>query len=107
MARRNLAPPAAGPANTAAREVEPHGLRRSLASFHTWRTVVWLIPTIAVYTIVLGTLSIGSSLFSGRGYFAHGCARLWSWLILATTGVRVQVRGLEQLQPGRTYVCAE
>jgi 1-acyl-sn-glycerol-3-phosphate acyltransferase len=74
--------------------------------FHWWRTVFWLIPTIAVYTIVLGTLSIGSSLFGSRGYFAHGCARVWSWLILATTGVRVRVQGLEQLVPGRTYVFA-
>jgi 1-acyl-sn-glycerol-3-phosphate acyltransferase len=66
--------------------------------------VFWLIPAIAVYTIVLGTLSLGSSLLTSRGYFAHQCARLWSWLILATTGVRVQVRGLERLQPGTTYV---
>jgi 1-acyl-sn-glycerol-3-phosphate acyltransferase len=63
-----------------------------------------LIPAITVYTIVLGTLSLGSSLLDRRGYFAHWCARAWSWLILATTGVRVQVRGLERLQPGRTYV---
>jgi 1-acyl-sn-glycerol-3-phosphate acyltransferase len=72
--------------------------------FHWWRTVFFLIPAIAVYTIVLGTLSLGSSLFERRGHFAHGCARLWSWLILATTGVSVDVRGLEQLQPNRTYV---
>jgi 1-acyl-sn-glycerol-3-phosphate acyltransferase len=72
--------------------------------FHWWRTVFWLIPTIAIYTIVLGTLSLGSSLFTNRGYFAHRCARLWSWLILATTGVRVQVRGMERLEPGKTYV---
>jgi 1-acyl-sn-glycerol-3-phosphate acyltransferase len=72
--------------------------------FHWWRTVFWLIPTIAIYTIVLGTLSLCSSLLTRRGYFAHHCARVWSWLILATTGVRVQVRGLERLQPGQTYV---
>jgi 1-acyl-sn-glycerol-3-phosphate acyltransferase len=75
-----------------------------LGQFHWWRTVFWLIPTIAVYTIVLGTLSLSASLFESTGYFAHWCARTWSWLILATTGVRVQVRGLERLQPGRTYV---
>ena len=75
-----------------------------LVRFHWWRTVFWLIPAITVYTIVLGTLSLGSSVFDRRGYFAHWCARTWSWLILATTGVRVQVRGLERLQPGRTYV---
>jgi 1-acyl-sn-glycerol-3-phosphate acyltransferase len=72
--------------------------------FHWWRTVFFLIPAIAVYTIALGTLSIASSLFESRGYFAHWCARTWSRLILATTGVRVDVVGLERLEPGRTYV---
>jgi 1-acyl-sn-glycerol-3-phosphate acyltransferase len=63
-----------------------------------------LIPTIAVYTIVLGLASITSSFFDRRGHFAHGCARAWSWLILATTGVEVSVTGLDRLEPGRTYV---
>jgi 1-acyl-sn-glycerol-3-phosphate acyltransferase len=73
-------------------------------SFHLVRTVCWLIPTIAVYTIVLGTLSLGSTLLGGHGHFAHRCARWWSWLILATTGVRVRVEGLSQLTPDATYV---
>jgi 1-acyl-sn-glycerol-3-phosphate acyltransferase len=72
--------------------------------FHWWRTVFFLIPAISVYTIVLGTLSLGSSLFERRGYFAHWCARTWSRLILVTTGVGVSVEGLERLQPGQTYV---
>jgi len=72
--------------------------------YHWWRTVFFLIPAISIYTIVLGTLSIGSSLFESRGYFAHWCARTWSRLILLTTGVRVEVEGLERLVPGRTYV---
>jgi hypothetical protein len=65
--------------------------------YHWWRTVFFLIPAISVYTIVLGAASIVSSLFDGRGYFAHGCARAWSWLILKTTGVRVEVEGLERV----------
>ena len=73
-------------------------------SFHWWRTVLYLIPSIAVYTIVLGTASLMGSLFERRGRFAHGCARTWSWLILATTGVSVDVRGLERLNPARTYI---
>ncbi|MCC7127166.1 MAG: 1-acyl-sn-glycerol-3-phosphate acyltransferase [Acidobacteria bacterium] len=73
-------------------------------TFHLIRTVFFLIPMIGIYTIVLGILSIGSSVFDRRGYFAHGCARLWSWLILATTGVEVAVEGLERLERGRTYV---
>ena len=72
--------------------------------YHWWRTVFYLIPAITVYTIVLGAASIVSSLFDRRGYFAHRCARAWSWLILKTTGVRVTVEGLERITPGTTYV---
>ena len=75
-----------------------------LPPFHWWRTVFFLIPAIAIYTIVLGSLSLLSSLFDRRGHAAHACARAWSWLILATTGVQPQVRGVEQLERGRTYV---
>jgi len=73
-------------------------------SFHLLRTVCYLIPAIAVYTIVLGVASITSSFFDRNGHFAHGCARWWSRLILATTGVKVTVEGLERVVPGKTYV---
>jgi 1-acyl-sn-glycerol-3-phosphate acyltransferase len=72
--------------------------------YHWWRTVFYLIPAIALYTIVLGAASIASSLFDRRGYFAHRCVRVWSWLILKTTGVRVTVDGLDRITPGTTYV---
>ena len=75
-----------------------------LPSFHWWRTIFFLIPTIAVYTTVLGTLSLASSLFERRGHFAHWCARAWSWLILATTGVSVEMSGFEQLARDSTYI---
>jgi 1-acyl-sn-glycerol-3-phosphate acyltransferase len=76
----------------------------SLPPYHWWRTVFFLIPAISVYTIVLGAASIVSSLFDRSGHFAHGCARLWSRLILETTGVEVTVEGLERLKPGTTYI---
>src|SRR5688572_14341790 len=72
--------------------------------FHWWRTVFFLIPAISVYTIVLGTLSILSTFVDTRGHAAHWCARAWSWLILATTGVVVRVKGLDRVTPGQTYV---
>jgi 1-acyl-sn-glycerol-3-phosphate acyltransferase len=53
---------------------------------------------------VLGFLSITSSVFDRRGHFGHACARAWSWLILATTGVDVSVQGLDRLVRGKTYV---
>ena len=52
----------------------------------------------------MGIASITSSFFDRRGYFAHRCARAWSWLILATTGVEVTVHGLDRVVPGKTYV---
>jgi 1-acyl-sn-glycerol-3-phosphate acyltransferase len=74
--------------------------------FHWWRTVFFLIPAIGVYTIVLGTVSIASSLFDPSGDFGHKCARAWAWLVLKTTGVRVAVRGEDRIDPRRSYVFA-
>ena len=72
--------------------------------FDWWRTVFFLIPAISVYTIVLGTLSILSTFVDRKGHAAHWCARAWAWLILATTGVDVAVKGLEHVKRGETYV---
>jgi len=74
--------------------------------YHWWRTVFFLIPAIGVYTIVLGTISIASSLVDSSGDIGHYCARAWAWLILKTTGVKVTVRGVERLEQGRSYVFA-
>ena len=74
--------------------------------YHWWRTVFFLIPSIAVFTIVLGTISVLSSLVDSSGDFGHRCARAWAWLVLKTTGVDVSVRGAEQLDPRRSYVFA-
>jgi 1-acyl-sn-glycerol-3-phosphate acyltransferase len=76
----------------------------SFPPFDWWRTVFFLIPTIGAYTILLGTVSVVSSFIDRRGFFAHGCARAWSWLILATTGVAVDATGIDLLTPRRTYI---
>ena len=52
--RRNMPPSASCGREHSALTIPP---------FHWWRTVFFLIPAIALYTIVLGTLSLGSSLF--------------------------------------------
>ena len=49
-------------------------------------------------------MSILSTFVDRRGHVAHWCARAWSWLILATTGVDVRVTGLERVKAGETYV---
>jgi 1-acyl-sn-glycerol-3-phosphate acyltransferase len=77
-----------------------------LPPYDWWRTVFFLIPAVTVYTIVLGTVSLLSTLFDRTGDFGHRCARAWAWLILKTTGVRVRVTGLEHVDPARSYVVA-
>jgi 1-acyl-sn-glycerol-3-phosphate acyltransferase len=74
--------------------------------WHWWRTVFFLIPAISLYTVVLGSVSLLSTIIDRRGNFAHKCARAWSWLILKTTGVHVEIEGLERLDPSRSYVFA-
>jgi 1-acyl-sn-glycerol-3-phosphate acyltransferase len=75
-------------------------------SFDSLRTILFLIPAITVYTIVLGSVSLVSTLFDRSGDFGHRCARAWSWLILTTSGVRVTVDGLDRLDPSCSYVFA-
>jgi len=78
----------------------------AIPPYHWWRTVFFLIPAIAVYTIVLGTISLLSSLVDRSGEIGHKCARAWAWLILRTTGVHVDIRGLDKLDPKQSYVLA-
>lgn len=70
----------------------------SLPPFHWWRTVVFLIPALATYTIVLGTASLVAGLLDRRGNWAHNVARLWAWLIVRTSGVRMRRTG-QRLPP--------
>jgi len=77
----------------------------TLPPFHWWRTVFFLIPVITVYTIIMGSISLLSTLVDRSGYTAHRCAQFWTRIILLTTGVRVDVRGT--LPPvGTSYVFA-
>jgi 1-acyl-sn-glycerol-3-phosphate acyltransferase len=77
-----------------------------LPPYHWWRTVFFLIPVIGIYTIVLGTVSLLSTLVDRGGDFGHRCARAWASLILWTTGVEVEVRGLEHIDRRSSYVFA-
>ncbi len=70
------------------------------------RSIFILDPLIYLYTIVLGALSLTSSLFDRGGRIQHQFARLWSWLILKTTLSPASVDGLDQLDRSRTYVFA-
>lgn len=77
---------------------------RRKTSLHFWNTILLLIPLVSIFTIVLGALSLCSNLVDRRGRLAHGCARLWSRLILFVSRTRVNVRGT--LPPPGTFVFA-
>ena len=68
------------------------------------RSVLFTIPLVALYTIVMGSLSLLGSLVERQGRSQHACARIWSRMILATSFVRVSVEGLEQIDLSKPCV---
>jgi 1-acyl-sn-glycerol-3-phosphate acyltransferase len=63
-------------------------------------------PLIWLYTIVMGLLSLPTSLFSNSGRIQHDFAHLWSWLIMKTIFAPVKVTGLDRIDPKRPHVYA-
>ncbi len=70
------------------------------------RTLFWFIPLVTLYTIVCGAVSMVLAVLVRSGQPSHRVASLWSWLILKTCMIRVEVEGAEYLEPGQTYVLA-
>jgi len=70
------------------------------------RSILIFDPLIWLYTLVLATLSLLSSLFDRSGRVQHGFARLWSWLILKTAMCPVSVYGLDTLDTTNPRVYA-
>src|SRR5437867_438284 len=68
------------------------------------RSLCVTAPLIFLYTAVMGSISVASSFLDSRGRIQHGCARIWSRMILWTARVRVRVTGLEHIRPGVPYV---
>ena len=68
------------------------------------RTLFWFIPLVTLNTIVCGAVSMVLAVLFRSGRPSHCVASLWSWLILKTCMIRVEVEGAENLEPGQTYV---
>jgi 1-acyl-sn-glycerol-3-phosphate acyltransferase len=68
------------------------------------RSLLVTAPLIFLYTGVMGTISVISSIFDSKGTIQHGCSRLWSRMILWTSGVHLKVSGTENLKGGTPYV---
>jgi 1-acyl-sn-glycerol-3-phosphate acyltransferase len=61
-------------------------------------------PLIFLYTGIMGSISVVSSLLDSHGRIQHACARIWSQMILWTSRVRLRVTGLENVRQGVPYV---
>jgi 1-acyl-sn-glycerol-3-phosphate acyltransferase len=68
------------------------------------RAYLVIDPLIVLATLVMGTASLMASVFDRTGRAQHAMARIWARILLAVSGVRVRVEGLEKLQPGASYV---
>lgn len=70
------------------------------------RSLLILNNLIYLYTVVLGTLSLLSSLFDSSGRTQHWFARTWSWLILKTAMCPVTVTGLDRIDTTKPHMYA-
>lgn len=71
------------------------------------RSLLFTNLLIYFYTILCGTLSLFSSLFDSSGRWQHAFARVWSRLILATSGICTRVEGAGNVIPqGPAIYCA-
>lgn len=79
-------------------------MRRLLDTLGLLRSLLFTIPLIYVCTIVFGLVSLLVSPFDHGGRRQHLVARAWARVILGICLARVEVRGLENLEPGKHYV---
>lgn len=88
-----------------AKKTLPESKARYYLSY--FRSLIFTNPLIYLYTAVCGTFSVCGSLFDSRGRWQHMWACNWSWLILKTSGIRVRVEGLENVNPDEPRIyCA-
>ena len=68
------------------------------------RSVAWMIPMICLSVLVMGTISLGASLFDSAGRLQHRVAVAWARIVLRICLSRVDVAGEEKLALGQPYV---
>jgi 1-acyl-sn-glycerol-3-phosphate acyltransferase len=68
------------------------------------RSLLITAPLIFLYTGIMGSLSVASSILDASGRVQHACSRIWARLILWTSRIRIRVTGLENVKPDTPYV---
>jgi len=67
------------------------------------QTIAIALWTVFV-TVIFSYLSILLSLVGTSGNLSHLSARLWGRSILAASGIRVRVTGMERIDPAKSYI---
>lgn len=75
-------------------------------SFALLRTLLWTDPLIILATTVMGTINLFVSIGDQGGGRQFMMARIWSRMLVRIMGMRMEVTGLENLEPGRHYIFA-
>src|SRR5882672_5769023 len=61
-------------------------------------------PIIILATILMGSVSLLASLFDSAGRIQHQISRIWSRMLLAVSGVKMRVEGLDKIDADAAYV---
>jgi 1-acyl-sn-glycerol-3-phosphate acyltransferase len=96
----DTAPEAASETTGAQPAPEPPPLQRGIVDY-VWGAVATALAV--VYTIVLAPCAAVVSVL-GYPHLATPISRLWGWLIIRTSGIKVEVEGLEHLAGLHSYV---
>jgi len=68
------------------------------------RAYLFIDPLIVATTMLWGMASLLASAFDKSGHTQHAIARQWARILLAVSGARVRVEGLEKLRKDGAYV---
>jgi len=81
------------------------GIFQNVAMFFSrLRAYLLVDPLIILTTMVFGLASLLASVFDQRGRTQHAIAREWARILLAISGARVRIEGLEKLREDGAYV---
>jgi len=65
---------------------------------------IYISLWVVLSTAVLGVIAISVSFFTRTGNVVHIIARIWGRAILFVSRIRVNVRGLENIDPSQSYI---
>lgn len=77
--------------------------RTATRTWLIWAHSALIYAWIAAGTLIFGLATLAVSVFSRQGYMGHRVGQAWGRSILAVSGVRVAVSGLERLDPAKAY----